>query len=515
MFQLGATRRLCHYDSVPVRVDSRNWRSDEWYVLVEDDGLVPVLELLLPHTALRGEAICLVKGGGWPQIDAAYSRMRAAGVLPERVIPVMDADVLGRRGPKNLAVDQNSHAFRFQNDLELSFAAWQPTMVLDHALLQLDRTFGSECNVHALRQWTTIVDGARPDSAHGRATTLDGVKRGVAAILSARDDQSDTYRLPSKVALARACAETCLAMGTLPEQIGTLVARLQSVIAGIDGTVAFSVDEKMDPQRAVSSLHLSGKILLSHGLRVLDVAELRTTSLAAIEGIDWAGWSPDGHSFAGTITAREGSGVRRQVVIVDARDPGRRAFVDKGAGASFRSWTPDGSGVIASVPTGKVFVFSKDGNRPREVDGPGTNLHVLNRDRKLARTTNNCYDKIEVLDLATGSTRIIPDVVDARGGLAWSHDGRFLAFVNGDNWGRRAICVWDSKTDSTRFLTPWFALAQHPAWSPDDDFIAFTIERSPGIFVADARSRVRDSEPKGPYRISFETAVLLPDAWVR
>src|SRR5437016_3604894 len=90
-------------------------------LLVEDAGLLVLLPQILEHTSIAKYDVDVVGGEGWQSAYQKYDRLRKDGVATARIVPVLDGDTLGQKGPRS-AIHENSRMFRFQFDLELAFA---------------------------------------------------------------------------------------------------------------------------------------------------------------------------------------------------------------------------------------------------------------------------------------------------------------------------------------------------------------------------------------------------------
>jgi hypothetical protein len=139
---------------------------------------------------------------------------------------------------------------------------------------------------------------------------------------------------------------------------------------------------------------------------------------------------------------------------------------------------------------------------------PGTDM--------IAVVNNACYTYYSRYDYcyftglylvaaSPGGERIripVPDLIRA-GDLAWSPDGRRLAFTCYFEWGNQDVCVVDADGRSFRRLTDDPAADLAPDWSPDGLWIAFSTDRHqpgrPEISLVDPdgqrMTRVRPGTP--------------------
>lgn len=226
---------------------------------------------------------------------------------------------------------------------------------------------------------------------------------------------------------------------------------------------------------------------------------------------------PDGR-LAATRGSAEG------VIITSAENVEDQVLLSHGVREHFLCWHQQESRVLlASAHTGKNFSVSEDNSSWHPIRTPDygscTN-HCINNRGLLAWAaySNSGYERVYVRPLH-GNDDIsisVPDIIDARYSLAWSHNGQDLAFVNseGEN-GRRSICIWNRIENRTRFILPWIGKPLRIAWSPDDQYIVFQLDRSnqepEGLFLVPTRSNPQTRAKI--LRLSSQGGHLLYDAW--
>ena len=197
--------------------------------------------------------------------------------------------------------------------------------------------------------------------------------------------------------------------------------------------------------------------------------------------LGWGAWISDGRIIS-TRTGSDG------VVITGSENAERRVLLRQGVRESFLCWNEREARALLRDQDEHVFSVSQDNASWTRIHAPGY-LHCVSARVMLAWTTRD-YDAIHVRHLHNkdGDPRSVPDVIDARHSIAWSHSGEELAFVNADaNDSRRTICVWNRRSDETRFIVPWIGKPNSLAWSPDDRFLVLEIAEADGLFLVDAR----------------------------
>jgi YVTN family beta-propeller protein len=214
-------------------------------------------------------------------------------------------------------------------------------------------------------------------------------------------------------------------------------------------------------------------------------------------------WSPDGSRLA--FTAGDG----RAIYVVDADGTNRTAVVrcEEPSCVSVMSptWSPDGSQLAFTAER-----TGRSGDDPEVdiwvVNADGTDAHAVTACRRPDCSSNfapawspvadqiamwsmvRCADgwgpSLRLLDLSTGDIRDVVSCVGSNGSrIAWSPDGRFLAFeLNTGNGTGNIFTIPASGGSSTQVTfcdrtdCRW---AYYPSWSPDGDWLLFAVKSEP------------------------------------
>lgn len=462
-----------------IRIGSPSLNPSELVLIVEDDGGALFLDLVLRATPLAADEICIVRGRGWPGVHKEYDALLAIGMPPERIVPALDGDALGQKtAPSKLY--QSPNLFRFYRDLELAFAMSE-CMMLDHAVLALRADFGPYGSPSALLRWSKIVSDARATAVRTRRPILDLVEEAAA---TASSNPAGLPAIP-KPKLAETLARLCIATGVLPAGIQTLVAHVDAAARTLRGpstsTSQWEGRSLWRAPRPPPTHGLQGSVLFTLGgigLRVLDVGSGRSSEMPNASDIGWATWSPDGAKIGGVVSKRSAAGKTSKVVVVPANDANQRTYLTQGQQESFLCWHKTQDRCLVHIADGRNFMVSMDSlSWIEEPDDRQNCGQCITRSGRVARVPaqGGRYGAIEVARLGGGPVEAsIPEVFDARHGLAWSHKGDRLAFINSDG-ERGSVCVWDRQRNRTAFLTPWVGTARFVAWSPDDSHVLFCV----------------------------------------
>lgn len=498
--------------------------------MVEDAGLVPFLSRVVSLTSIADYEVSVLGGSGWTAVYGEYDSLLERGFAPDQIVPVLDGDTAGKKPPRSNIIS-NPNVFRFAYDLEFAFAAPSDGMLLDHALLLLmPGYFGQYGSVSALRQWSQIVQEAYQETARpgGKHTTLENVRTIAKRELVSRPEYQAGFQLPSKVELAKVLAELCIASGAVPRELAELLWTVHGMLSGNRyrrGTGNYHLRTLWLPPlygalpNPAPANALEGQVLLSPGGIGLEVATLSTAgvTIAAIPNscdLGWGAWLPDGRIVA-TLAGTDG------VAISSGEDGAPRQLLRTGLRESYLCCQAQEDRILLRDNTqSRLFSVSIDNRSWTPIAAPGYN-HCVNSKGLLAWTPTDGgeYREILVRQLhdADATPLCVPDVIDARHSLAWSHSGRELAFVNGERYGdRRTICVWNRAENRTRFITPWIGRPRFVAWSPDDRYLLVSLEEIYGLYLVDVRGATELPIPR-LHRVCARSKedVFLCGAWRR
>ncbi len=203
------------------------------------------------------------------------------------------------------------------------------------------------------------------------------------------------------------------------------------------------------------------------------------------EPMDWVtgvSLSPLGDRVA--LTARG-----QLFVAPTGREGGRLVEVARGAGVRYReaTWAPDGKSLVAlSDESGEVEVWRLPANGVggrRQLTKDATILRwraIPSPDgARIAHTDKDA--RLWVTEVEGGKTTLVAtDTLagDAPSGLAWSPDGRWLAYVRSTANSLVQIWLWDARTGATSPVTSDRLASYSPAWSPDGKWLWFLSDRN-------------------------------------
>ncbi|MDM7914256.1 MAG: PDZ domain-containing protein, partial [Candidatus Eisenbacteria bacterium] len=211
-----------------------------------------------------------------------------------------------------------------------------------------------------------------------------------------------------------------------------------------------------------------------------------------LEGFDL---HPKGHSIASVHRGRvytmplwEGAATRR----------------DKNDGARHRlaRWMPDGKRLVTTTDEAgeeALLILSANGEAaPRRIDGDFgrlVDLRVAPAGPDRVALTNQRQEVI-VVDLASGrSKRIERSEYNRIEGLAWSPDGRWLAYGFADTRRTMGIHLWDASTGKVAAATRSDFRDYRPSFDPEGKYLYFLSDR---VFDPVADSQYFDyGFPKG------------------
>jgi Tol biopolymer transport system component len=229
-------------------------------------------------------------------------------------------------------------------------------------------------------------------------------------------------------------------------------------------------------------------------------------------------WSPDGSYLAYT------AGDASAIYVVDADGTNRRAVVrcDEPDCVSVMSpsWSPDGSQLAYTAehpgrsedhPDVDIWVVNADGTDPHAITAcrrPDCSSDFAPAwsplgDEIAMWSMVRCGDgwgpSLRLLDLSTGDIPNVVSCVASNGSrIAWSPDGRFLAFELNTGGGTGNIFTIPAAGGSSTQVTScdgtdcrW---AYYPSWSPDGRWLLFAVKSVPEAPFEAAKARPDGSE---------------------
>ncbi|MBE3590814.1 MAG: S9 family peptidase [Firmicutes bacterium] len=207
-------------------------------------------------------------------------------------------------------------------------------------------------------------------------------------------------------------------------------------------------------------------------------------------------WSPDGRRLAFTSN-RTG---KPRIYILDLAGGEARPLTTEEQGAGEVAWSPDGkrlavvlrdpekkegdeagrAGAAAGADTGAAKAAAnggQDGKKP-----PKPDVRIITRLRYKFNGVGfidpDRRRHIHIFDVKTGEARQLTFGGFDEGGIAWSPDGRWIAFVSNhrvddphESWSD--IFIVPAEGGEPRRLTPSRGPSMAPAFSPDGRFIAY------------------------------------------
>ncbi|MEA2538228.1 MAG: hypothetical protein QOF11_2462 [Chloroflexota bacterium] len=183
-----------------------------------------------------------------------------------------------------------------------------------------------------------------------------------------------------------------------------------------------------------------------------------------------------------------------QVHLLPFDGPGEaRRLTDLPRGVEGFEWSPDGRW-LAVLSASRGATRDEDARRrgrPSDKPSPGTpphsDYHFIDRLRAMSNGAGFVYGqlaKLWIVDAETGEARLLVDVPSAIADIAWSPDGRRIAFaanLAGDRdlgW-RSDIHVVDVKSGRRTRIAAGRGLFAAPAWLPDGRTLAVLGHRYP------------------------------------
>ena len=232
----------------------------------------------------------------------------------------------------------------------------------------------------------------------------------------------------------------------------------------------------------------------ANGLYTMDLTSGEVRDLLSGQGVYAMDWSPDDTMIAAQAYGPPGQrGIEQPLIVVNADGTDQRVVAGWSLeGFRVVEWAVDGS-FIAFSSGQKLLAVSPDGGEPWTlVDRPAYDLRFSPDGKQVAYFAppgQPSYD-IYITDLANGQERRLIHGSWQPGSLAWSPDGRKLAFTSGDAqpWGIYA------------------ALPQGellPLWLTPDGAFYLTALVGDAFYSSTERSAPSGSVAEWPFRASF------------
>jgi len=466
------------------------------HVLVEDDGLAAFLGRTLELTPVHLASIKVIPCGGWSGVFARYEHLTQAGCSPQQIVPVLDANKIGERFPRERAVLDSLNLFRLSYDLEFAFENW----MLAEALIRLRCSpFGDDSSPRNYLACERLVRYARSTSVETGDTLYQCLTQRCREEYARQGYEQAAFVPPSKMQLALAVAEIVRSAREFPSELAALIKHLEN-IARTAGLALTSSDVSPDSitlhSDTIEAVKLSGKILLSVSEQPyprLWLIDFDRRELRPIRDMAYASWSPDGKSIAGMALMHTSPEYRRKSVLIIEESGVERGWVSTRTpiGAEGHPcWYPDGLSLILRTDKG-TFKVSRDAKRWELLYKEETAHHCVSCNGRIARTRGG------VLEIGSRGGNepyhIVPDTTDVRGAVSWSSSGRYVAFANLVSSDSGAVCIYDCRARATKFLTSHHGFPYFVCFSPDEHFVLFTWRDQLGrssLRIVDVESRV-------------------------
>ncbi len=198
-------------------------------------------------------------------------------------------------------------------------------------------------------------------------------------------------------------------------------------------------------------------------------------------------WSPDGRYLS--FTASRGDSAQTQVWVLDRRMGEGQELTKEKWGISGYEWSPDGSKILLTIRDPDPVDTLPTHKKPKVTPPWEIDRLQFKRDR-VGYITGNRHTHLYVFDVATRTTTQITSGDYDAGSPAWSPDGTRVAFVanrtdNPDGNSNSDIWVVDANNTNKGAdliqVTTNPGSDSSPAWSPDGEWIAYTVLDEPDI----------------------------------
>ncbi|NQW29447.1 MAG: PD40 domain-containing protein [Ignavibacteria bacterium] len=121
-------------------------------------------------------------------------------------------------------------------------------------------------------------------------------------------------------------------------------------------------------------------------------------------------------------------------------------------------------------------------------------------------------DGVYVIDVATGKFNVLTFDIQTVGGVAWSPDGKSIAFDAAPNGDQSDIYVYEIATKKLRAVTNDIFSDLEPVWSPDSKYLYFISDRSNHLDGSQNSSNFEmwnyDVSQRDIYRIDVDNPVI-------
>ena len=219
----------------------------------------------------------------------------------------------------------------------------------------------------------------------------------------------------------------------------------------------------------------------------------------------------------GWITYSDPSGIWA-VDPAQPGDPGDQIQLSSERGEP-TAWSPDGSEllVLREVPRGEdayphfdLFVLNADGTWDRLTRANGWitgGSFSPDGTEVVYAVWASSENAIYVVDVESGTPRLVTDDVGTPYQPAFSPDGAQIAYFDGSGDHSNSLHVMDADGSDVRVLTgPDYGHIDELAWSPDGSRLAFSLQYGGGLFVVEVDgSGLTELVPDG------ENAAWSPD----